>query len=170
MTSPAPQYFVWTGKAMEPVHPARAERAFTLGETYRLGTADDRTAAEHRFFFAAVADAHRNLPEAMADQFPTPDALRKYALIKCGYYEIDTLVCPDDRTATMAATFARHVEDFVIITIEGNVVTRFTAKSQSYRSMSKAEFRKSKEDVLDFLVALLSTTRHALEHNTKTAA
>lgn len=166
-----PLWYRFDGRAMVPERPARAAHYFKVGETYRLVLHDERTSAEHGFYFAAVADAHRNLPEALADKFPTPDALRKHALIRTGFCnDPDVIIASDLRQAQAIAAALLRGDEYKIVTLDGLTITRLTAKSQSYRTMGKEEFRASKTAVLDFLVAMLGTSRNALENNTRSAA
>ena len=92
MTLIPPMAFTWDGEAMRPRHPRLADRHFVVGETYRLAVHEDRSSASHRHYFAAIAEAHASLPDAWAATLPTPEHLRRHALIKAGYCDSHTLV------------------------------------------------------------------------------
>ena len=52
-----------------------------------------------------------------------------------------------------------------IITTDETMVTIWTAMSQNYRSMDKAQFQKSKSAVLEILDDMLKTPRGTVEKN-----
>ena len=94
-----PQPFRWSGSAMEPIRPRAADRAYVIGEVYTLDIWEPRSTASHNHEFAWLAEAWRNLPENLADLYPTPEHLRKRALIDAGYY--------DERSSMLATRPAR---------------------------------------------------------------
>lgn len=150
MSTPPPILFVWDEHSMVP-HPRfsrLAEHSFTSGHAYRMIVEEERSAASHRQYFAAVAEAWMNLPEQMQLAFPTIDHLRKYALIKAGF-------CTVKKVAN-----GRHVavNGYAIVTEEDGVTTIYEAKSQNYRSMSKADFQDSKTKVIEVLAAMVDVT------------
>jgi hypothetical protein len=163
MTSIPPLVFQWDGEAMVPAHSRLADRHFVIGETYTLVPREDRSAASHRHYFASVAEAHNNLPESWALRLPTSEHLRKYALIKAGYCDSQTLIARSAASARDIAAFLRPIDEFSIVTVEGCAVTRFTAKSQSERAMGKKDFQASKEAVLDIISELIGVDRRELD-------
>ena len=93
----APILYSWNGEAMIPHRRFQAEcdRTFVVGENYRLAIHEDRSTASHNHEFAFVAEAWAQLPEHLAEQFRTPEHLRKRALISAGYFnqqEVDHMV------------------------------------------------------------------------------
>ena len=50
-----------------------------------------------------------------------------------------------------------------MVTVEGCIVTRYTAKSQSYRAMGKQTFEASKRAVLDVIADMLGVTADEIE-------
>ena len=160
-----PIYCAWDGEAMKPVGrtwASRADKQWTVGERYYVEVRQERSAASHSHFFAAVAEAHANLPDALAERFPSADHLRKYALIKAGYCDSDSIVATSKAEAQRIAAFVRPREQFAVVTIKEAVVTVYTARSQSMRAMGKADFEASKKAVLDILAQLLGTTAPVL--------
>lgn len=173
MSAPAPIVFEWRGDVMAPAGPGFArmcDKRFIVGERYRLDEISERSAASHAHYFAAINEAFQNLPEGISDQFDTPEKLRKFALIKTGYADQRQIVCASKAEAQRLAAFIRPMDEYAIVTASEAVVTVYTAKSQSMRAMGKAEFQKSKSDVLDYLASLVGTTPRTLEQNAGRAA
>lgn len=77
---------------MEPINLRVASREYIVGQVYFLEHREERSSASHAHYFACVADAWMNLPDALAERFPTPEALRKYALIMTGYRDRDYIL------------------------------------------------------------------------------
>lgn len=69
----------------------RCDATFTIGARYVLAPREERSSASHRHEFAWLREAWMNLPEHLAEQFPTETHLRKRALIEAGYYD-ETIV------------------------------------------------------------------------------
>lgn len=164
MTASPPIPFRWTGDSFEPL-PRWAkdcDREFVVGQVYRLVEQQDRSQASHAHYFAAISEAWQSLPEAAAQQFPTPEHLRKYALIKGGYADSQTFAASSRAEALRLAAFIRPIDDFSVVTVDGATVTRWTARSQSMKAMGRVEFQRSKDAVLDVIAGLLGTTRDAL--------
>lgn len=150
---PKPVIFTWDGQVMRP-HDRFSRvcgRQFTPGEHYTLIVHEERSQASHNQFFAAVAEAWKNLPEGQAHRFPTPEHLRKYALIRCGYANKRHIVCTSDEEALRIAAFMQPLDAYAVFAASGPVLTVYTAQSQAKDAMNKAQFQKSKQDVLDFL-------------------
>lgn len=153
-----PIIYTWTGDAMVPRDRRFAyqcDRQFVVGENYCLVQHEERSAASHRFYFASIAEAWRNLPEQLADRFPSPEHLRKWALIRAGFRSERTHVAATKAEARRLAAFIQPVDDFAIVTASGLSVTVWTAKSQSVKAMGKADFERSKQAVLDILANLI---------------
>lgn len=150
-----PLAFEWTGEEMKPLRPKLADEHFTIGERYILVEHNDRSEASHRHYFAAVRDGWMNLPENMAERFPTAEHLRKYALIKAGYADSQSIVCGSKAEAQRMASFVRPADEFSIVTVTEATVTRWTAKSQSMRAMGKKDFQASKDAVLEVIASMV---------------
>lgn len=155
--------FTWVGDAMVPKHPRLADRHYVIGEAYYLEIREDRSAASHRFYFASINEAHGSLPEDLAERLPTPEHLRKFALIRTGYADQRTHVCASKAEALRLASFIRPMDEFAVVVTHEKVVTVWTAKSQSMRAMDKKTFAESKEKVLDFIASLIGVTPSALD-------
>ncbi len=166
MTAP-PLPFYWSdkAKAMVPLNEGIARRCAKAcgdGELVTLVHVEDRSSASHRQYFAAVNEGWQSLPEHLADQFPTAEHLRKWCLIRAGYSDSETLVASSKAEAVRLAAFIRPIDEFSIVTVQGAVVTRFTAKSQNMRAMGKAEFEASKRAVLDKIADMIGVSTNDL--------
>lgn len=159
-----PLEFVWAEGAMRPLDrfQKRAERQYVEGEIYRLGVIEERSTNSHSHYFASVKEAWKNLHEDAADHFPTADHLRKYALIKCGFYNERTVALGSPAEAERVASFVAPFDEYAIVTVTGTVVSIYTPKSQSYRAMEKGEFQRSKQAVLDYLASMVGVSAKQL--------
>jgi hypothetical protein len=170
MTTGNPIECVWDGSAFRPTTPFWARRAakdYAEGEVLHMADQPERSTKSHAFYFASINSAWKNLPEALADRFPTVDHLRRYALIKTGFCDTQSMPCPSHAAALRFAAFVRPIDEFALITVTDTVVTVYRAKSQSYKAMGREDFNKSKEAVLDVLADMIGVTRTALENQNK---
>lgn len=133
----------------------RCSQAYGEGETVTLVPVEDRSAASHRQYFAAIHEGWLSLPEHLADRFPTAEHLRKWCLIRAGYSDSQTFPASSAKQARDLAVFLRPIDEFSVVTVQGATVTRFTAKSQSMRAMGKQDFEASKRAVLDYIANLI---------------
>ena len=160
-----PQYFAWDAlhSVMVPDHPKRCDRQYVDGERYRLGIVEERSMASHSHYFAMLNQAWANLPEDIAERFPTTEHLRKFALVRSGFYTASEFACSNHEEALRLAGFMRGHDVYAVIVVKGNVITRMEARSQSRKAMSKAEFQQSKERVLAFVANLIGTNVDELQ-------
>jgi hypothetical protein len=151
-----PQHFEWNGEAMIPLHPRRADKTFVVGQRYSLVQYEERSSASHNHEFAWLKESWLSLPEHLADKFPSPEHLRKFALIRAGYSDSHTITCRSKAEATRVAAFIRPIDEFAVVVVQGTTVTRFTAKSQSKRAMGAKEFYESKERIMEVVARMLN--------------
>ena len=170
MTAPRPLRFRWTGEAMVPVAPALARRQFAAGEAYQLEVREERSINSHRAYFAALGEGWANLPEIEAERFPTADHLRKWLLIKAGYFTERQIVLASATEAVAVAAFIKPLDDYAVVVPRGATVSVFTAKSQSMKAMGRKEFQDSKTAVLDLLSEMIGVERRSLDANAGRAA
>lgn len=170
MKTPPPMPFDWDGEAMRPVHANYADRHFVVGERYMLAVFEDRSMASHRHEFAWLADAWKNLPEDLSELYPSPEHLRKRALITAGYYDEEVIDAGNRDAAERVAAYARRSDEFALVLVRGTAVVVRTAKSQSRRAMDKDTFQRSKDDILEIVAALINVTPAKLLANTGRAA
>lgn len=134
------------------------DRRFVVGARYALAEQHERSLASHRQYFASLHEAWLQLPEAMTDDYPTSEHLRKKALIATGYRDERSLVCASKVEARRVAAFVRPADGYAVISTNGPVVVVWTAKSQSMRAMGKKAFQESKQAVLDYVWALVGVS------------
>lgn len=170
----APLIFTWDGEAMVPLKRFAkvCDRCFVVGENYRLEEVQDRSMRSHNHYFACIHDAWMNLPDDVALDFPSPTILRKHALIMTGYRTERKLVLSSAAEARKVAKFLQpgDEDEYLIISIAGNVVVEWKAKSQSVKAMGGPTFQKSKTDVLEFLAAMIRVEQRTLESEAGRAA
>jgi hypothetical protein len=130
-------------------------RRYAVGQVVALEPAEPRSAPSHRHYFACVREAWVNLPDAFAARFRTEEHLRKYALIKAGFCDERSIVCPSRAEATRVTALIEPMDDYAIVTVTGQVVTVFTAKSQSSGAMGRSLFQASKDAVLGILADMI---------------
>ena len=159
-----PQFpFVWNGEAMEP-RPSflkRANETFVVGESYIMQPVEFRSAASHKHYFAVINELWQTLPEADAQRFPSPEHLRKWALIKAGYCDQRSIVCASKAEAVRIAAFMKPLDHFAIVQAREAVVTVWTARSQSVKAMGRPDFQTSKDAVLAVIYGLLAEQKEA---------
>jgi hypothetical protein len=164
-----PVEFHWDGKVMvpQPRFHALCRKQYTEGECYTLGVNEERSQASHRHYFACINEAWRNLPEDKVERYPSPEHLRKWALIKAGYHNENSIVCESRRQAEAIVSLSEALDEFSIAIVKGAVVKVYTAKSQSVENMTRTEFEKSKADVLAVLSETIGVTTRQLEQEGK---
>lgn len=162
----------WDGEAFIPERRfARiCDNRFIIGELYPLVVEEERSQATHNHYFAAVHDAWVNLPDDMAERWPTAEHLRKWALIKAGYRDERTVPCATAAEAQRVRALVKGLDDYAVVLVHENVVSVFTAKTQSTKAMKKAEFQESKQKVLDVLAELIGVRTRELERAAGQAA
>lgn len=147
-----------------------ADRHYVVGETTALVPHEDRSWNSHRHYFSVLKDAWDNLPEDKVERFPTPEHLRKYCLVRAGYANKAEVVCNSHAEAIRLIATMRGVNDYAVVTVNGNVATIFTAQSQSTRAMGAKVFQDSKQKVLDECARLIGVDPATLSANAARAA
>lgn len=161
-----PVQFQWDGEAMVPAsrYWARtADQQFVVGERYRLAIENERSEVSHKHEFAWLRTAWQSLPDHMLDQFPSPEHLRKFALIAKGHCTMVQHTCASVAEAErLQAVLQHHVDTYAVIKRRNAVVTVYTAVSQSKRAMGAAQFQISKQDIIDYVAGLLQVDPETL--------
>ncbi len=151
-----PCAFEWTDDGvMKPINSRRADAYYTVGERYLMAPISERSYASHRHEFAWLREAWKSLPEALADQYPTTEHLRKRALIDAGFYDESITDAGTAAAAIRVAAAFRAIDDFSLVIVRGPYVIRRTAKSQSRRAMGGAEFQRSKTAIMEVVAGML---------------
>lgn len=164
MSALPPIYSTWDGEAWKPLPRFHnlVNAALTVGAVYSLVLHEQRSQASHNHEFAWIKEAWLNLPDHLAAQFPSPEALRKYALIKAGYCDLQTFVCGSRAEALRWAANIKPMDEFSIVEAHGTTVRRYTAQSQSRRAMGAQAFRDSKTKILEIIAAMLEVEPETL--------
>jgi hypothetical protein len=154
----------WDGEAFAPLprFARLADEHFVIGEVYHMEERLDRSPKSHRHYFAMVKEAFDNLPEG-EDRWATSEHLRRWALIKAGYCDVETIVCASKAEAVRWATFAGKAVDYSLVIPRGPVVSIYRAKSQSTKAMGREDFQASKDAVLRIVADLIAVEPAALE-------
>jgi hypothetical protein len=147
--------FRWTGIGMLPLDPRAAEKAFEIGRVYRLEPWMDRSPASAAHYFAAVNDAFDKLPPHLAERFPSPNHLRKYALCITGHCDQRSIECRSHAEALRVAAFLRPIDEYAVVNVSASTVVMLTARSQSARAMDRQTFAASKDAVLGYIASLV---------------
>ncbi len=152
-----PIHFEWTGEEMRPLSrfAKECDKRFVIGERYCLEEVQQRSMKSHAHYFASIASAWGSLPEEWAERFPTPDHLRRYALIKAGYCDQRTIVCASKAEAHRIAAFITPMDTYALVLPFDATVTVWTAKSQSLKAMGRKDFQASKDAVLEIVAGLV---------------
>jgi hypothetical protein len=162
----------WDGESFTPL-PRLAKLAdehFVIGEVYHLVEEKERSAKSHRHYFAMIKEAWENLPETEV-RWPTPEHLRKWALVQAGYYDEKQVVCATKAEALRwTPVLIAASGEYAVVVPRGPVVTIYTAKSQSVKAMGAADFQKSKDAVLGIVADLISTTVEQLDAHAQRVA
>lgn len=161
----------WDGEALVPLprFARKADETFVIGEVYHLVEHQERSPASHRHYFAMVKEAWENLPEDET-RWPTPEHLRKWALIRAGYYDERQVVCASKAEAVRwAPVIQQATDDYTIVVPKGPIVTIYTAKSQSAKAMGKADFQASKDRVLEIVAGLIAVEPAQLREHASAA-
>jgi hypothetical protein len=143
----------WTGEEFQPLDRfrKRCDEQYVVGEIYTIEAVPPRSQSSHKHYFAVIKAAWMNLPERYADQFQKPDDLRIYALFKLNMVTEERLPCSSNKQALAFIKFSGKPRENQILNVDGSVVIRYTAKSQSAKAMGNKEFQESKDAVLGFL-------------------
>lgn len=168
-----PLVYRWSGEAMEPLarfhNVANAE--FVIGETYRLVEENEQSDKSRAHEFAWLKEAWLNLPESLAEQYPSVEMLRKKALIASGFYD-ETVIDAGTRAAAQRVAQgvrSRPGETFSVIFVRDCFVVIRTAKSQSRRAMKAHEFQASKTAILETVAEMLGVAPDALQNHARAA-
>lgn len=170
--STAPLTTRWTGEALQPIgRSAReADAYFVIGQTYQIVEHKNRSSATHNHEFAWLHEAWQNLPEELAELYPSVEHLRKRALIQAGYFDEQAVDAGSNAAALRVAALIRSREEFSLVLVKGAFVLIRTAKSQSRRAMNAKEFQESKSAVMAIVSDMIGIATGDLRENAGRAA
>jgi hypothetical protein len=158
--------FQWNGAQMVPVRPEAARGAYELGKRYWLDEVSERSWISHAHEFAFIASAWDNLPERLMDLYPTPEHLRKAALIATGWYRETIIEAGSKEAARRVAAYAKGDDEFAFVAVRGPTVFVRKARSQRMRGldrMGRKEFEESKQAILGWISALIGVSAEDLK-------
>lgn len=174
MAHAPPLLWSWDAEALamrpRPAFVAEAMRQFVAGGIYRLGEIEQRSLASEGHQFAWLKEAWRNLPEAYAQEMPSPEHLRKWALIQAGYFNQTIIDVGSNAIAIAVADVLRGRSEFAHVVARDGLVVMREAKSQSRREMDKEEFQASKTAIMEIVAGMIGVTSDQLQANAGRAA
>ncbi len=172
MTTAMPIPYRWSGSSFEPLprFVKECDATYVIGEVYRLAPVNERSIATHAHEFAWLDEAWQNLPEAIADQYPSVEHLRKRGLIAAGYYDETIVDAGSNAAAIRVAAAFRSREEFALVIVRGHFVIIRTAKSQSRRAMNAKEFQTSKTALMEVVANLIGVSPDQLGREAGRAA
>ena len=153
---------VWRDGALipEPRFARWCDDQFGEGEVVQLDRHEDRSTNSHNHYFAALKTCWENLPDIeVQERFPTVEAMRKWALIKAGFYRMSEAVFDTPADAARAGAIAQMDDEYSVVLVKGEVMRRFTAMSMKVRNKKDRDnFRTMADAVLALLADKIGVT------------
>ena len=143
------------------LHPNRIK--LDIGEVHGWQMAENRSKATHDHFFAVVNEAWKSLPEELCDDFPSPEHLRKWALIKSGFCTQTDIVCANNDEAIRLVSKVKAMDRYSLVAMDAKTVTIWIADSQRRDAMGREEFQTAKERAIDVISGLIGTDAASLK-------
>jgi hypothetical protein len=138
------------------------DASLVIGERY-LTTFEPLSSIKSRsHYFATISDIFSSWPETHPRQFTTPDALRKWALIRCGFRTERQFATASKAEARRLATFLAAGDEYAELSVADNVIIEWKALSQKAHAMGREQFGRSKTEVLAFLAGEVRVTVESL--------
>lgn len=158
----------WTDEGVFRPSPRMAricDKHFAVGEVYEIEVGHGRSIATHNHQFAWLKEAWLTLPEEYSNEpwAQSPEHLRKHALIRTGFCHVEQFACGSNAEALRWAPRLRADDEYCVVAVEGTIVTRYRAMSQSQRAMGGKRFQESKQAVIDFVAGLLGVSPETLQ-------
>jgi len=152
---------VWKDGAFHP-KPEQAHRAgqiFREGQDYFLTVSVAHRAKARNMYHARIRELWHSLSEDDEKKFPSPSALRQFALISTGWWTLEEVRMPSPEAAERFAAYVQGLGQLKATEIDGNMVRVFTARSQSGPGMpDDDDWKRSIDDVIAFLEERLGVT------------
>lgn len=139
-----------------------AAEHMVVGQRYRMVEEAERSTASHNHEFAWLTEAWNSLPDELLAQYPNKEVLRKHGLIAKGYCTVVQHVCPTKAEAERLTAILKPRDIYAVVVQRGNVVTEYTAVSQSRRAMGNPQFQQSKTALMEFVGDLLGVDPETL--------
>ncbi len=96
-------------------------------------------------FFATVRDVHRNLTDELRQRWPSPETLRKNALIAAGWCDTMQVIAGSKAAAPGIANAFKAKDQYCIVDVRGEVLTVYTARSMARRALPRPQFKEVAE-------------------------
>jgi hypothetical protein len=171
-----PVPFVWDAEAgvlrPDPKYLLLCRNRMQDGRRYVMEAVevDDVSPRERGRYHAIIRRAHDQLTPEQTARYPTVSDMRHRALINTGWYVDSYLEAANEQAAQAIGVWALkdRANDGVVVTVSGNAVRVRAPRSQKVGDpeeghMTKEEYRRSCEDVLEYLAGVLGITRAELE-------
>ena len=156
MSSVKPFLFKWSGFGMVPLagqHLRCAER-FVVNGRYGFVIFDGRSEENHSHYFAVIRDYWNNWPESYEIELSSEKQLRRHALIRTGHYDQHIMALASKEDAERYIERMTEREGYAEFSLNESVVVARFAKTQRKNFQSNADFKKAKQDVLDFMASV----------------
>ena len=131
------------------------DRKLVIGECYRVSIYHERSETYHAKYFATIAEAWQHLPNPWDQMLPSPEHLRKYALIKAGWCDSVTLPLKSKSDAIAGVNAARFIDAYCVATATANVLTIFKARSQRKAFQDAHSFYETAVRVFDVIGGII---------------
>lgn len=149
---------------------AECRANFMDGQICRLDAVEGRSAASHNHQFAWLTEAWKNLPEDVADDYPTAEHLRKRALIQAGYFHERAIDVGSTAAALRVAAEFRSREEFSLVIVRGPIVIIRDPMSQKKNVMGAKAFQESKTAIMAIIADLIGVAPEQLQQEAGRAA
>ncbi len=161
----------WDGEAFQPLprFTRLANEEYVVGEIYHMVAEKERSPKSHRQFFAIIKDVFDSLPDHES-RWPTVEHLRKWALIKAGYCDMQTFPCASKAEARRWAAILGSVDTYAIVIPKATIVTKYTARSIAWANMGHRDFQACKDAVFRVLSEVIEVEPAALDQRMREAA
>jgi len=161
----------WDGTAFVPFrrHDNECAARFVIGENYLLDPEEPSSSLSRAHQFAWLREAWKQMPESLTDMYPTPEHLRKRALIEAGFFRETVIDVGNKAGALRVATAWRAKDEFAYVAPRGGFVIIREAESQSGTNMGRKKFQESKQKMMDIVAQMLGVSADDLRDNAERA-
>jgi hypothetical protein len=162
--------FKWDGETMRPLRPKIADETFVIGQVHWLQEEQPRHMPAHRACFAHIRELWLTLPEHLAEEFPSPEALRARALIEAGYCTDRHVDAGSKAGAERIAAYVRGEKPFASVVTRGTIVVIREPESQSVKAMGAERFKESMKAVELVIAGLIGVAPETVQAEAGRAA
>ena len=162
----------WEGGVFRPLgrYADECRTNFKDGQIARLEALEERSMASHGHQFAWLTEAWRNLPEDLAADYPTPEHLRKRALVQAGYFHETAIDVGSKAGALRVAADYKHRLEFAYVIVRGPIVIIREPMSQKKSLMGAKAFQESKTAIMAIVADMIGVEPDQLEQEAGRAA